>query len=542
MKCSMSSLIGIGRLALLTEVTHSNTVDGEPIVLNQKQCQYLAHTCMSWLKQVNLSSPPDPLVKELDGTLSKILSYFKSCTEDVWLSSLAAHLDPHEAYPLHLKDFMVCMATSLALDQHLSNALPFVDCFFQSMLDCEKAMAHSELEEHIQADQEEMLRLLRSTQKKHNVHEEQVSKLGCLTTFFKKKKPNVRPRLQSPSLNNSRVADFLARKYDEIVSLSASPKSAPKAFCIDSNELSVLNGSIIGVGGFSKVYEQTWLGQTVAVKEYDTEDETFIRETSLLAGLRNPYIIKLIGWSRNEAKGTNLLVMERMDKGLHDYMSWNSPSLDVAVDIILQISRGMEYLHRMHVIHRDLKPPNVLVRSCSHKVGYLRIKLSDFGRSKYQPETPFFSTEREGTLYYRAPEVLQYAESVDGEGVNVVFKKYTMKADVFSFAILCYEIIAERAPECFLCTPKEFFNRVTKNVRPELPDSCPPLLADCIKRCWHSQPSHRPSFAELSKVLEYMKSELTALTSPAVAGDSAVFSKFVNEVVEEGDEGDDLPL
>lgn len=517
-------------LSLLTEVVHRNTISGLPIVLNTMQCQHLAQTCLSMLRETNMPSHCDRLLHELHGTLEEILVYFEACSEEYWLGFLATHLDTQEAYLLHLRDFMFCMATSYSLAQHLSRGSPFVDVFTQRMAEYDQALSNIQLENHVRTDRHAMVDLLRAAQKEHGWYEKhgranQVSKKSCLPFSFRRRKFPANP--QPPLPNSCRLAAFLARKCDVMVSLAVTPHNAPKDFCIDSHEIGLVDS--IGEGGFGQVYKGKWLDQTVAVKEFRTKDPSFINEASMLAGLSNPYIIQLIGWSRDEAKGTFSLVMELMDEDLAAYMANHSPSLEVVVDIMLQLSRGMEYLHARKVIHRDLKPSNVLVSSCVHKADYLRIKLCDFGIAKFKPETPFYSTEKQGTLYYRAPEVLGYADSNDNEEGNVLLKKYTLKADVFSFAILCYEILEQGAPKCFLCHPEEFYNRVTRNVRPELSPSCPLLLSECIKRCWHSDPSHRPSFAEISKVLVYMKSALIGLKSPTVAGSSAMLSDFVKE-------------
>lgn len=501
-------------LSVLEEVVNTNCIDGEPIHLNKLQCKFVAHTCILCLTQLGQNPLPARLSEEIRGTLQDLFAFFKCCTENVWLISLATCLDPQEAHILHLKNFMVCAVTSLALAQHLSNASPFLTCFLQSTSDLEKNVCYPELEAQSQTDRHDMHVLLSKQRKPEPM------KQRCFPCFSKR----------GPPSQKCRLAAFVADKCDEVVRLSATPTDVPKGYHIASRDLDVSIRHLLGAEGASRVYEQNWLGQVVAVKEFDSSDGTFMKETSYLAGLSNPYIVKLIGWSKNEAKGTYSLVMERMQEGLHDFLSCNSPSLSVAVDIMLQISRGMQYLHFMKVIHRDLKPANVLVHPSRRKGGYLRVKLSDFGIAKFKPENMLFSTERQGTWYYRAPEVLQYADSANGEGCNIVFKKYTLKADVFSFAILCYEILAERAPDCYVnCHPREFYNRVTNNVRPQLPDSCPLLLADCIKRCWHSEPSKRPSFAELTKLLVYMRSALLAFESPTVAGLSASITNFLCE-------------
>lgn len=142
-------------------------------------------------------------------------------------------------------------------------------------------------------------------------------------------------------------------------------------------------------------------------------------EAAAHASLRSPFIVQLIGWSANEETNIYSLVMELMSASLDTYMASrprldSSASLEVAVDIMLQISRGMEYLHKMKVIHGDLKPSNVLVNPCKHKEGHVRVKLTDFGAAKVELDSTSYSTEKQGTAYYRAPEILACAYLTEG--------------------------------------------------------------------------------------------------------------------------------
>jgi len=102
---------------------------------------------------------------------------------------------------------------------------------------------------------------------------------------------------------------------------------------------------------------------------------------------------------------------------------------------MLDVARGMEYLHEQGIIHRDLKPGNVLVASIDPQSDVL-CKISDFGESRQgleQTQT-MTMTRGIGTPYYMAEEILRGDD------------KYTRAIDVYSFGIMCVELWNERLP------------------------------------------------------------------------------------------------
>lgn len=123
----------------------------------------------------------------------------------------------------------------------------------------------------------------------------------------------------------------------------------------------------------------------------------------------------------------------------------------VALDVILQIARGMLYLHDFGIAHRDLKPQNVIVDNGQHKA--FRVKLIDFGLSKtnLQDESNFISFQGCDTTKYRAPEAFP----------NVSEKVKWFKADVYSFAVTCSAILFLREPFAKVCNGKRacFYRR-----------------------------------------------------------------------------------
>lgn len=167
----------------------------------------------------------------------------------------------------------------------------------------------------------------------------------------------------------------------------------------------------------------------VALKEIRLEHEegapcTAIREVSLLKDLKHANIVTLHDIVHTDKSLT--LVFEYLDKDLKQYMDdcGNIMSMHNVKIFLFQILRGLSYCHKRKVLHRDLKPQNLLINDRGE------LKLADFGlaRAKSVP-TKTYSNEVV-TLWYRPPDVLlgssEYSTQIDMWGVGCIF--YEMAA------------------------------------------------------------------------------------------------------------------
>lgn len=143
----------------------------------------------------------------------------------------------------------------------------------------------------------------------------------------------------------------------------------------------------------------------------------------------------------------------------------------------LDIALGMHFMHSLKppLMHRDLKSLNLL---CSEKIvdqnSFINIKISDFGLTRHVNEqSPV--TGQAGTFHWMAPEVLEN-------------EPYTEKADVYSFGIVLWEILAREPPFATLKLQEIAIKVVQKGERPPLdkisPD-CPRELLIIMQACWH---------------------------------------------------------
>lgn len=182
----------------------------------------------------------------------------------------------------------------------------------------------------------------------------------------------------------------------------------------------------LGEGTYATVYKGKSLltDNLVALKEIRLEHEegapcTAIREVSLLKDLKHNNIVTLHDIIHTEKSLT--LVFEYLEKDLKQYMDdcSNALSKNNVKVFLFQLLRGLAYCHKRRILHRDLKPQNLLINDRGE------LKLADFGlaRAKSVP-TKTYSNEVV-TLWYRPPDVLlgstDYSTSIDMWGVGCIF-------------------------------------------------------------------------------------------------------------------------
>ena len=158
--------------------------------------------------------------------------------------------------------------------------------------------------------------------------------------------------------------------------------------------------------------------------------------------------------------------------------------------ILIGISRGMMYLHKHHIMHRDLKHENIILDENFNPL------ITDFGLSKYS-ETGQSANQTQyiGTSAYIAPEI------INGN-------RYNSKADVYSFGIIMYEIITDSIPYPLFQSGKmplfQFNNKVVnEGYRPEFTVPVQESLKKLIEKCWSKDLNQRPTFEQLFNKLAF---------------------------------------
>jgi eukaryotic-like serine/threonine-protein kinase len=163
----------------------------------------------------------------------------------------------------------------------------------------------------------------------------------------------------------------------------------------------------LGAGGMADVYEaeDQQLGRSVALKllyRHLAEDVSFVerfrREASSAAGLQHPSIVGI--FDRGEWDGTYYIAMELIrGRTLKDVIRERGPAPpEAAVDIVLQILRAARYAHQRGIVHRDIKPHNVMIDEEG------RVKVTDFGIARAGASDMTETGSVMGTAQYLSPE------------------------------------------------------------------------------------------------------------------------------------------
>ena len=252
----------------------------------------------------------------------------------------------------------------------------------------------------------------------------------------------------------------------------------------------------IGAGGMGEVWkvQDTRLGRVVAIKRLKAEHtERLKREARAIAALNHPHICTL------HDVGPDYLVMEYVD----GTQLQRPLPVDEAVRLAIQIADALEEAHSRGVIHRDLKPGNVMVTWKG------TAKLLDFGLAKLDDPSPsgefsgFGSTVTApggivGTVAYMSPEQVQ------GQAIDA-------RSDIFSFGMVLYEMVSGR--HAFPGdTSFEIMSAIVKE--DPLPLQAPPGLERIIRRCLAKKPAERfQTASEVRRALEKIPVKASKLES-----------------------------
>ncbi|KYR00380.1 p34-cdc2 protein [Tieghemostelium lacteum] len=191
----------------------------------------------------------------------------------------------------------------------------------------------------------------------------------------------------------------------------------------------------LGEGTYGKVYKakEKSTGRLVALKKIRLEDDgvpsTALREISILKDIPHPNVVTL--YDVLHCSNRLYLVFEYLDQDLKKYMDqvqYMSPQL--VKSYLYQLLKGLAHSHSHRILHRDLKPQNLLI----DRMGAL--KLADFGLARAISIPVRLYTHEIVTLWYRAPEVLlgskTYSVPVDIWSVGCIFAEMLTKKPLFS--------------------------------------------------------------------------------------------------------------
>ncbi|MBR3734243.1 MAG: serine/threonine protein kinase, partial [Lachnospiraceae bacterium] len=191
----------------------------------------------------------------------------------------------------------------------------------------------------------------------------------------------------------------------------------------------------IGTGGMSDVYraKDHKLSRFVAVKvlkQEFSENKDFLQkfrsEAQSAAGLMHPNIVNV--YDVGEENGSHYIVMELVEGiTLKKYIEKKARlSVREAVSIAIQVAQGIEAAHNNHIIHRDIKPQNVIISMDG------KVKVTDFGIAKAATSNTITSNVM-GSVHYTSPEQVRGGFSDE-------------KSDIYSLGITLFEMLTGRVP------------------------------------------------------------------------------------------------
>lgn len=227
------------------------------------------------------------------------------------------------------------------------------------------------------------------------------------------------------------------------------------------------------------------------------EKEAFMKEAKLMLQYTHENVVRIYAVAAD--KPPLMLVMEMCSGGsLNGFLAKNTPKTNVSMKTKMcwECGKGMEYLAmEKNCIHRDLAARNVLLSAD------LVAKIADFGLTRqgtYQITNN--STNKTIPVRWTAPEAV----------TTGTFNKET---DVWSFAVLCWEILADGAQPWTGKTPIAAFRCAKAGEKMPTPPKTPPALEALLHRCWNLQATARPNMTEIRQALESIYKDNLVLTS-----------------------------
>jgi serine/threonine protein kinase len=256
----------------------------------------------------------------------------------------------------------------------------------------------------------------------------------------------------------------------------------------------------LGAGGMSTVFmaNDTVLERPVAVKllaEHLADDEAFVyrfrREALSAARLQHPNIVQVFDSGQDQASGRHYIVMEYVDgPSAADMLRERGKQLDVdeTVQIVRDACHGLDYAHRAGVVHRDVKPGNLLY---AEEMGIT--KLADFGIAKAAEQTRITQVGSVlGTAAYLSPEQARGDEAGPA-------------SDVYSLGVCAYQFLTGRLPHEYASLTELALKQQQDPVAPvrEYRPEVPPELDDAVRVALERDPEARyRSALEMAEAIE----------------------------------------
>ncbi|KAL6055426.1 Myotubularin-like phosphatase domain [Balamuthia mandrillaris] len=251
-----------------------------------------------------------------------------------------------------------------------------------------------------------------------------------------------------------------------------------------------LSSSIAASGVPFSPFDNTIMTTSSSSSTSSSSLDDFRQEIWIMSWLQHPNTVSLKGFCMEPP----CIVTEYMPNGslfefLHDEERSKVLTWPLRLKIVKDIAKACAFMHSATppIMHRDLKSPNILLNDLSEDSAVVA-KVSDFGISLTSGTTGR-AARRVDCPVWLAPEVMRSEE-------------YGPKADVYSFGIICWEVVSKRRFFGHLRWSHHIEAKICNGEREDIPKECLPEFAELIQRCWQDDPSKRPPFVEIVETID----------------------------------------
>lgn len=298
------------------------------------------------------------------------------------------------------------------------------------------------------------------------------------------------------------------QRQQAVIALIKTEEGQKRNYRIDFKSLVI--GALIGSGSFGHVYVGDYRGADVAIKKLKHQKmskqqlDEFQQESAVMTGLRHPNIVLFMGVCIDPPD--LCIITEFMARGsLYDVLQNDKLQLPFPLlrNMIVDVLKGLQFIHSAGIIHRDLKSPNLLVDK------NWTIKIADFGLSCAKADS---KDDAQISLLWTAPEVLLQEKAC-----------YSEKSDIYSFGIIMWEIMSRQTPFENVAAAA-ISPMVVAGKRPLIFPEWNDIVATTISKCWDQNPINRPTVKQARGMVETIEVDPNFLP-----GSSASLERYSEE-------------
>ncbi|RIA91110.1 kinase-like domain-containing protein, partial [Glomus cerebriforme] len=268
----------------------------------------------------------------------------------------------------------------------------------------------------------------------------------------------------------------------------------------------------IAEGGYSVIYQATWLdgglygaeysscyrkkNEVIVIKrfkDYINGQKHFLNELKSHYQCYNgsngsDYIIRCYGIVKDPVTNEYMLAIQYANGGdLHNYLrdDFKNITWKEKLEIIQQVSIGLEDIHNVDFIHRDLHSGNILLTNLYQKKLW---QIGDLGLSQHVNNTSS-NNEIYGVIPYIAPEIFKGSA-------------FSKESDVYCMGMIMWELTTGCKPFANVEHDHKLIYKIVDGVRPKITEDTPKCFASLMESCWNADPKKRPPITEVCEILK----------------------------------------